>query len=206
MRTLRRNAASAHSADCGADCGHRASNQHPAWLARVLVTSWTPLTVWFYQSAYVRMCAEEYRAGGFDSVFVHLTNHSISKKSSRFASGAQTNVHHASRQRSLPLLLGAHLWRPNELRGDQHDADPALAVYEWQPARNENTGVCTGDATGQGNMWTAEQLAAWLAGSHGVEWSDIRERMKEQVLATASHAHCPWRGLTPHRAPAERRA
>jgi tubulin monoglycylase TTLL3/8 len=53
----------------------------------VLVTSWEPLTIWFYKECYFRFCAEDYKPSNFDNIFCHLSNNSIAKKSKRFASG-----------------------------------------------------------------------------------------------------------------------
>ena len=48
----------------------------------VLITNWNPLTVWFYDDSYIRFSAEDYFMESFDNKFIHLTNNSISKKSS----------------------------------------------------------------------------------------------------------------------------
>lgn len=53
----------------------------------VLVSSWEPLTVWFYDQCYLRFCAEDYKASNFDNIFCHLSNNSIAKKSRKFNSG-----------------------------------------------------------------------------------------------------------------------
>lgn len=44
----------------------------------VLVTSWNPLTVWFYDECYLRFTADEYDIDDLD-IFAHLSNNSISK-------------------------------------------------------------------------------------------------------------------------------
>ena len=45
----------------------------------VLVTSWNPLTIWFWNEPYVRFPAAEYDANNLDDRFVHLTNNSVTK-------------------------------------------------------------------------------------------------------------------------------
>lgn len=54
----------------------------------VLVSSWEPLTVWFYRRCYLRFCAEDYKPSNFDNIFCHLSNNSIAKKSQKFKTGA----------------------------------------------------------------------------------------------------------------------
>ena len=48
----------------------------------VCVSSWAPLTIWFYDECYVRFAAEEYTTddAALTNKFVHLVNNSISKK------------------------------------------------------------------------------------------------------------------------------
>ncbi|KAJ1451173.1 tubulin-tyrosine ligase family-domain-containing protein [Pelagophyceae sp. CCMP2097] len=52
----------------------------------VLVTSWNPLTIWFYDECYARFSGEEYTTDeeALSNDFVHLVNNSISKKSDAF--------------------------------------------------------------------------------------------------------------------------
>ena len=64
----------------------------------VLVTSWEPLTIFFYDECYLRFCAEDYKPSNFDNIFCHLSNNSIAKKSRKFQSGAIT----------LPALMAWH--------------------------------------------------------------------------------------------------
>eukprot|EP01016_Furgasonia_blochmanni_P045421 TRINITY_DN6399_c0_g1_i1.p1 TRINITY_DN6399_c0_g1~~TRINITY_DN6399_c0_g1_i1.p1 ORF type:complete len:341 (+),score=84.83 TRINITY_DN6399_c0_g1_i1:63-1085(+) len=50
----------------------------------VLVTDWSPLTVWFYDECYVRFSAEDYDPNNVFNRFVHLTNNSVAKHSQHF--------------------------------------------------------------------------------------------------------------------------
>merc|ERR1712087_234980 len=50
----------------------------------VLVTSWDPLAVWFYDDSYLRFCFNKYNPDNPTNRFAHLTNNSISKKSKRY--------------------------------------------------------------------------------------------------------------------------
>ena len=45
----------------------------------VLVTSWDPLTIWFYEDCYVRFSALDWNETDVKSKFIHLCNNSIAK-------------------------------------------------------------------------------------------------------------------------------
>ena len=45
----------------------------------MLVTSWNPLTIWFWKKPYIRFPAGEYDASNLTDRFVHLTNNSVAK-------------------------------------------------------------------------------------------------------------------------------
>lgn len=48
------------------------------------MTSWEPLTIWFYKESYVRFGAEIYDPSDLNNRFIHLTNNSIAKYSEQF--------------------------------------------------------------------------------------------------------------------------
>lgn len=50
----------------------------------VLVTSWNPLTAWFYNRAYLRFGVENYSSNNIKNKFAHLTNNSVAKYSQNF--------------------------------------------------------------------------------------------------------------------------
>src|SRR3990167_1950561 len=50
----------------------------------VLVTDWNPLSVWFYDECYVRLCASEYDPSNLKNRFSHLTNISVNKNAKNF--------------------------------------------------------------------------------------------------------------------------
>ena len=45
----------------------------------VLVTSFCPLTIWFYNECYVRFGATEYHIEDINNRYMHLTNNSVTK-------------------------------------------------------------------------------------------------------------------------------
>ena len=50
----------------------------------VLVTDLNPLTIWMYETPYIRFGAEDYKLEDFSNLFSHLTNNSIVKYSDNF--------------------------------------------------------------------------------------------------------------------------
>ena len=44
-----------------------------------MVTNIEPLTVWFYDEFYIRVCGVEYDMSDKENKFVHLTNNCVSK-------------------------------------------------------------------------------------------------------------------------------
>lgn len=50
----------------------------------VLVTDFNPLTVWFYESCYLRFGVEDFDMANLQNRFIHLTNNSIVKHSEKF--------------------------------------------------------------------------------------------------------------------------
>jgi len=48
------------------------------------VTDWNPLTIWIYETPYLRLGAEDYSLEKLNNLFIHLTNNSIAKNSKLF--------------------------------------------------------------------------------------------------------------------------
>jgi len=44
-----------------------------------MVTDINPLTIWFYDECYVRICPAEYKTDDMSNKFIHLTNNSVAK-------------------------------------------------------------------------------------------------------------------------------
>jgi len=45
----------------------------------VLVTSWEPLEIYVFDSAYIRICSEEFSLDDFNNTYKHLSNYRIQK-------------------------------------------------------------------------------------------------------------------------------
>ncbi|OMJ74302.1 hypothetical protein SteCoe_26789 [Stentor coeruleus] len=52
----------------------------------VLISSSDPLTIWIYKKSYLRFSLENYSDDNITNPYIHLTNNSISKKSTKFSS------------------------------------------------------------------------------------------------------------------------
>jgi tubulin monoglycylase TTLL3/8 len=55
----------------------------------VLITSFCPLIVWFYDDCYLRFSAESYDVDAIDNKFSHLTNNSVVKYSENFTDSSE---------------------------------------------------------------------------------------------------------------------
>jgi tubulin monoglycylase TTLL3/8 len=55
----------------------------------VLVSSWSPLTAWFYEDCYLRFAAQPYSTADL-SIWPHLSNYSISKDAKHVSDGVLT--------------------------------------------------------------------------------------------------------------------
>ena len=49
------------------------------------MSEWNPLTIYFYDECYVRICFEEYNTNNLQNKFVHLANNCISKHAENFS-------------------------------------------------------------------------------------------------------------------------
>ena len=50
----------------------------------VLVTDFNPLTIWLYDTPYLRFGAEDYDPNNLDNLYSHLTNNAIAKNSAKY--------------------------------------------------------------------------------------------------------------------------
>lgn len=49
-----------------------------------MVTEWNPLTIYFYDDCYIRICFDEYNSTDLQNKFAHLANNCISKHAENF--------------------------------------------------------------------------------------------------------------------------
>jgi len=54
----------------------------------VLVTSWQPLKIWYFDECYLRFTADNYDASKIHNKFMHLTNNCIASQSKNFGDSA----------------------------------------------------------------------------------------------------------------------
>ncbi|OMJ90248.1 hypothetical protein SteCoe_7452 [Stentor coeruleus] len=78
----------------------------------VLVTSWNPLTAWFYDKCYLRFGVEDYSINDIKNRFIHLTNNSIQKYSENFdKSDIEGNMWHSDQfAEYLHNVEGHNIW------------------------------------------------------------------------------------------------
>lgn len=73
----------------------------------VLVTSFEPLRIYFFNEGLVRFASEKYTDGDFDNKFIHLTNYSINKKNEKFVQSNNYNEEESNKWSFA--LLSKHL-------------------------------------------------------------------------------------------------
>lgn len=78
----------------------------------VLITNSDPLTIWIYNSSYLRFTVENYDEKDIENLYIHLTNNSISKKSDKFSESGIEGCMWSSSQFSDFLLekYGEDVW------------------------------------------------------------------------------------------------
>jgi tubulin monoglycylase TTLL3/8 len=78
----------------------------------VLLTSWNPVTAWFYERCYLRFGVEDFTIDNLKNKFIHLTNNSIQKNSEFFdSSEIEGSMWHSEELAEyIREQTGADLW------------------------------------------------------------------------------------------------
>lgn len=92
----------------------------------VVVTSWNPLVVWFYEDAYLRFTVDQYDSNTLENQFAHLTNNCVSKQAKDFAEKCDETMWHTDKYREF--LSGLHV----ETAGGNIINDPWLEYVQPQ--------------------------------------------------------------------------
>ena len=79
----------------------------------VLVSSFSPLKVWFYEECYLRFSVEDYSDSDLSNKFIHLTNNSISKHSVKFTNNSIDGcmMHISGLQEYLREMTSRDVWK-----------------------------------------------------------------------------------------------
>ncbi|RHY43230.1 hypothetical protein DYB38_008426, partial [Aphanomyces astaci] len=105
----------------------------------VFVTSWNPLTVWFYLDCYLRFSSEEYQVDDLSDQYVHLTNNSIQKNGENFYRAYTTEDGSMTVEGCV-----SNMWHSDELTehltrkyGVDPDTNQSLFTSKIQPRMKE---------------------------------------------------------------------
>lgn len=74
----------------------------------VLVTSFSPLTIYMYNEGFVRFASHKYEAGNLDDLFTHLTNYSINKASEEYVANIDSVFEGLGSKWSIKALLSKY--------------------------------------------------------------------------------------------------
>ncbi|KDO24551.1 hypothetical protein SPRG_10366 [Saprolegnia parasitica CBS 223.65] len=92
----------------------------------VFVTSWNPLTVWFYMDCYLRFSSEEYQVDDLSDQYVHLTNNSIQKFGDNFYKAYSTE--------DGSMTVEGNMWHSDDLQAyltKRYGFDAATGQSIW---------------------------------------------------------------------------
>lgn len=100
----------------------------------MLVSSFSPLKIWFYDECYLRFSVEDYSDSDLSNKFIHLTNNSISKHSVKFSNNVIDGcmMHISGLQEYLRGQTQRDVWR--------HDIQPRfkeIVVTTLQSVQNQ---------------------------------------------------------------------
>ena len=152
----------------------------------VLVTSWNPLTIWFWNKPYIRFPAAEYDPNNLNDRFVHLTNNSVAKYAKNCTEIGQGNMWSSEEfAEYLEQEYGEDVWENSLRKNMQQVVKNSLEAVQDMFDENNTKGTWT-ELYGfdlmvddKWNPWLIEVNASpWMEASTPVTeklWADVLE-------------------------------
>jgi tubulin monoglycylase TTLL3/8 len=148
----------------------------------VLVTDLNPLTIWMYDTPYVRFGAEDYKLEDFSNLFSHLTNNSIGKYSKNFTdTKIEGNMWDCTQFSDfLKATYGRDVWK-EELQ----EKIKKIVICSLESAKNGITHRKNSHELFGYDIMVDDQLNAWLIevnSSPAMDYStSITERLVKEM-------------------------
>jgi tubulin monoglycylase TTLL3/8 len=111
----------------------------------VLVTSWNPLVIWFWNKPYVRFPAADYDPNNLNDRFVHLTNNSVAKYAKNATMVGDNNMWDVDTfANHLQETYGTDVWEEGGLRKKmQQVVKYTLEAVQDMFDENNKNATCT---------------------------------------------------------------
>lgn len=164
----------------------------------VLVTSWNPLTAWFYDKCYLRFGVEDYSIDDLKNKFVHLTNNSIQKYSDKFEkSDIEGNMWHSDQFSDyLRNLEGHDIWedtiKPGIKKIITHSLECVQDMVDGRKGSCELYGydIMLDD---QYNPWLIEiNCSPAMDYSTSITEYMVKEVMDDTIKIMIDYYYAPW--------------
>lgn len=162
----------------------------------VLITSFSPLIVWFYDDCYLRFSAESYDIDAIDNKFSHLTNNSVVKYSENFTDDSEFAgcMWSSSQFRDFILSLTGENLFPTQIHPKiQEIVLSALKSVQNYVHHRENSFELLGF-----DLMVDRDLQPWLLEANtspAMDYSTVvTEEMVKRVLEDTVKVVVDWRG------------